>query len=209
MCAVVHSARVVVLCSVVVLSILLFSPILFYPCDCDLSCPGLFILLVCPILFCPWCSACVNGSVLCVCRGCRSGDDRKTKTNFCGECWSCGGWHRIDKCDIRWKRQVANSARRLVQAGKDNSRIAGEEIMGQVRRPKQPGPAAVEVVELPRPRPRPKAGGGGELASVHAVAEERRPKRKTKTETKTEEAEAEHATHRQEEEGRWAAKHYA
>ena len=50
-------------------------------------------------------------------------------------------------------------------------------MMGQVRRTKQPGPAAVEVVELPRPRP--KEGGAGELASVHAIAEERRPKTKT------------------------------
>jgi len=50
-------------------------------------------------------------------------------------------------------------------------------MMGQVRRPKQPGPAAVKVVELPRPRP--KEGGGGEQASVHAIAEEKRPKAKT------------------------------
>ena len=35
------------LCSV--LSILLLCPILFCPCDCDLSCPS---LLFCPILFC-------------------------------------------------------------------------------------------------------------------------------------------------------------
>ena len=99
------------------------------------------------------------------------------------------------------------SVRRLVHGGKGDLWIANEvrEIMGQVRRPKQPGPAAVEVVELPRPRPRPKEGGGGELASVHAIAEEslRRPKTKTETETKTEEADAEQATHRQEEESRW------
>ena len=76
-------------------------------------------------------------------------------------------------------------------------------MMGQVRRSNRPGPAAVKVVELPRPRP--KEGGGAELASVHAIAEERRPKTKTKTEIKTEEAEAEQATHRQEEESRWAA----
>jgi len=72
-----------------------------------------------------------------------------------------------------------------------------------VRRTKQPGPAAVKVVELPRPRP--KEGGAGVLASVHAIAEERLPKTKTKTKTKTEEAEAAQATHRQEEESRWAA----
>ena len=41
----------------------------------------------------------------------------------------------------------------------------------------QPGPAAVEVVELPRPRP--KEAGGAEQASVHAIAEEKRPKAKT------------------------------
>jgi hypothetical protein len=76
-------------------------------------------------------------------------------------------------------------------------------MMGQVRRSKQPGPAAVEIIELPKPRP--KEGGAGVLASVHAIAEERRPKIKTKTEIKTEEAEAEQATHRQEEESRWAA----
>ena len=75
--------------------------------------------------------------------------------------------------------------------------------MGQVRRSKQPGPAAVKVVELPRPRP--KEGGAGVLASVHAIAEERRPKTKTKTEIRTEEAKAEQVTHRQEEESRWAA----
>ena len=74
-------------------------------------------------------------------------------------------------------------------------------MMGQVRRSKQQGPAAVERIELPKPRA--KEGGGGEVASVHAIAEERRPK--TNTETKTEEAEAEQATHRQEEESRWAA----
>ena len=52
-------------------------------------------------------------------------------------------------------------------------------MMGQglVRRAKQPGPAAVKVVELPRPRP--KEGGGGKQAYVHAIAEERRPKTKT------------------------------
>jgi len=55
--------------------------------------------------------------------------------------------------------------------------------MGQVRRTKQPGPAAVKVVELPRPRP--KEGGGGEQASVHAIAEERRPKTKTVRATTT------------------------
>jgi hypothetical protein len=50
-------------------------------------------------------------------------------------------------------------------------------MMGQVRRTKQPGPAAVKVVELPRPRP--KEGEGGEQAYVHAIAEEKRPKAKT------------------------------
>ena len=50
-------------------------------------------------------------------------------------------------------------------------------MMGQVRRSKQPGPAAVDIIELPKPRA--KEGGGGELASVHAIAEERRPKTKT------------------------------
>ena len=97
------------------------------------------------------------------------------------------------------------TVRRLVQVGKSDSWIASEvrDMMGQVRRTKQPGPAAVKVVELPRPRP--KEGGAGVLASVHAIAEERRPKTKTKTEIKTEEAEAEQATHRQEEESRWAA----
>ena len=111
--------------------------------------------------------------------GCRSGDGRKTKTNFCGECWSCGGCHRINKCDMRWKWQLANSVRRLVQAGKDDSWIASEvrEIMGQVKRSKQPGPASVKVVELPTPRP--KEGSGEELASTHTVAEERRPNAKT------------------------------
>jgi hypothetical protein len=138
-------------------------------------------------------------------RGFRGGEDRKEKTEFCGECWSCGGCHHSDRCESRWKRQLANTVRRLVQGGKSDLWIANEvrEMIGQVRRPKQPGPAAVKVVELPRPRP--KEGGAGVLASVHAIAEERRPKTKTKTEIKTEEAEAEQATHRQEEESRWAA----
>ena len=111
----------------------------------------------------------------------------------------------VTPCESRWRRQLANTARRLVQVGKDDSWIASEvrDMLGQVRRTKRPGPAAVEVVELPRPRP--KEAGGGELASVHAIAEERRPKTKTKTENKAEEAEAEHATHRQEEESRWVA----
>ena len=114
-------------------------------------------------------------------RGCRGGDDDQTKTtgDFCVECWSCGGCRRIDMCEIRWKRQLANVVRRLVQLGKDDSWIASEvrDMMGQVRRMKQPGPAAVKVVELPRPRP--KEGGGGEQASVHAIAAEKRPKAKT------------------------------
>ena len=124
-------------------------------------------------------------------RGLRDDEDQRKKTDFCGECWSCGGCHRSDRCESRWKRQLANTVRRLVQVGKSDRWIANEvrEMMGQVRRPKQPGPAAVEVVELPRPRP--KEGGGGELASVHAIAEERRRNTKTETETKTEEAEAE------------------
>ena len=114
-------------------------------------------------------------------RGCRCGpgDERKEKTDFCGECWSCGGCHRSGRCESRWKRQLAGTVRRLLQVGKSDLWIASEvrEIMGQVRRPKQPGPAAVEVVELPRPRP--KEGGAGVLASVHAIAEEKRPKTKT------------------------------
>jgi len=120
-------------------------------------------------------------------RGCRGGDDdqTKTKTDFCGECWSCGGCHRSDRCEFRWKRQLANAVRRLVQVGKDDSWIASEvrDLMGQVRRTKQPGPAAVKVVELPRPRP--KEGGAGVQASVHAIAEERQPKTKTVRATTT------------------------
>ena len=120
-------------------------------------------------------------------QGCRGGDDdqTKTKTDFCGECWSCGGCHRIDSCTIRWKRQLANTVRRLLQVGKSDLWIASEvrDMMGQVRRTNQPGPAAVEVVELPRPRP--KEGGAGVLASVHAIAEERRPKTKTVRATTT------------------------
>ena len=110
-------------------------------------------------------------------RGFRGGEDRKEKTEFCGECWSCGGCHRSDRCENRWRRQLANAVRRLVQVGKDVSLIASEvrDMMGQVMRTKQRGPAAVEVVELPRPRPK---EGGGEQASVHAIAEERRPKAK-------------------------------
>ena len=113
-------------------------------------------------------------------RGSRGGDDQQMKTtgDFCGECWSCGGCHRSSRCEIRWKRQLANAVRRLLQVGKGDLWIATEVqgMMGQVRRQKQPGPAAVEVVELPRPRPK---EGGGEQASVHAIAEERRPKTKT------------------------------
>ena len=113
-------------------------------------------------------------------RGLRDDADvQRKKTDFCGECWSCGGCHRSGRCESRWRRQLANTVRRLVQVGKGDSWIASEvrEIMGQVRRTKQPGPAAVEVVELARPRP--KEGGAGVLASVHAIAEERRPKTKT------------------------------
>ena len=44
-------------------------------------------------------------------------------------------------------------------------------MMGQVRRSKQPGPAAVERIELPKPRA--KEGGRGELVPVHAIAKER------------------------------------
>ena len=64
------------------------------------------------------------------------------------------------------------SRRRLIQVGKGDLRIASEvrRIMGQARRPKQVGPAAVEVVELPKPIA--KEGGGGEQAFVHAIAEE-------------------------------------
>ena len=48
--------------------------------------------------------------------GSRGGnDDRKKKTNFYGECWSCGGYHRSDRCESRWRRQLANTVRRLVQ----------------------------------------------------------------------------------------------
>jgi len=112
-------------------------------------------------------------------RGFRGGEDQRTKTDFGGECWSCGGCHRSDRCEFRWKRQLANAVRRLLQVGKGDLWIASEvrSMMGQVRRSNRPGPAAVKVVELPRPRP--KEGGGGEQASVHAIAEEKRPKAKT------------------------------
>ena len=118
-------------------------------------------------------------------RGFRGGEDQKTKTDFGGECWSCGGCHRSDRCEFRWKRQLANAVRRLLQVGKSDLWIASEvrDMMGQVRRTKQPGPAAVKVVELPRPRP--KEGGGAEQASVHAIAEERRPNTKTVRATTT------------------------
>ena len=112
-------------------------------------------------------------------RGCRGGDDdqTKTKTDFCGECWSCGGCHRSDRCETRWRRQLANTVRRLVQVGKSDLWIASEvrDMMGQVRRTKQPGPAAVKVVELPRPRP--KEGGAGVLASVHTPSQRRGDRR--------------------------------
>ena len=59
-------------------------------------------------------------------RGFRGGEDRKEKTEFCGECWSCGGCHRSDRCESRWKRQLANTVRRLVQVGKSDLWIASE-----------------------------------------------------------------------------------
>ena len=65
-------------------------------------------------------------------------------------------------------------------------------IMGQVRRLKQPGPAAVKVVG--RPRPIPKEGGECKPASVHAIWQEGLPKQKTKTG----EAGAEQAANKQE-----------
>ena len=64
--------------------------------------------------------------------GCRGGDDQNKKTDFGGECWSCGGCHRSDRCDSegRWRRQLANAVRRLVQVGKGDQWIAREVARG-------------------------------------------------------------------------------
>ena len=121
-------------------------------------------------------------------RGGHGDGDRKKKPDFCGECWSrsCGasGCHRSDRCESRWRRQLVDAVRRLVRVCKGDSWIASKVrgILGQVRRPKQPGPAAlaVEVMELPRPRP--KDGGGGDQASIHAIAEERTPVKRSQEE---------------------------
>ena len=94
----------------------------------------------------------------------------------------------------RLESQVAQQHERQVEkAPAEKTTSIGSDvrvIMGQVRRPKQPEPAAVKVVGWPRPRP--KEGGEGEPAYVHAIWQERWPKQKTKTG----EAGAEQAAHR-------------
>ena len=86
-------------------------------------------------------------------QGCCGGnnDQTKMKTDFCGECWSCGGCHCSNRCESQWRRQLVNSVQQLVQVGKSDLWIASQvcDMMGQVRRTNPPGPAAVEVVELP------------------------------------------------------------
>ena len=64
------------------------------------------------------------------------------------------GCHRSDRCEGRWRRQLANAVRRLVQVGKGDQWIANEvrDVLGHIKRPTQPGPAAVEVMEMPKPR---------------------------------------------------------
>jgi len=104
---------------------------------------------------------------------------------FTGSCWTCGGCHRSDRCEIKWLRQLSRSIRRLAQGGRDESWLVhkARETVGQVRRMKTPGPTAIPIFELPRPRE--KTGGGGRPGSL-AIRKAKRPrKRKMKTKTKT------------------------
>jgi len=104
---------------------------------------------------------------------------------FTGSCWTCGGCHRSDRCEIKWLRQLSRSIRRLAQGGRDESWLVhkARETLGQVRRMKTPGPTAIPIFELPTPRE--KTGGGGRPGSL-AIRKAKRPrKRKMKTKTKT------------------------
>jgi len=126
---------------------------------------------------------------------------------FKGSCWTCGGCHRSDRCEVKWLRQLERSIRRLSQGGRDESWLVNKarETVGQVRKRKTPGPTAITIFTLPRPRE--KMGGGGRPVSL-ATRKVKRPRKRRKTKTKTADVVVkarQQVMHRQEEESRWAA----
>ena len=103
---------------------------------------------------------------------------------FNESCWTCGGCHRSDRCEIKCLRQLERSIRRLSQGGRDDSWLVDKarETLGQVKRMRTPGPTAIPIFELPRPRD--KTGGGGQPVSL-ATRKGRRPRKKRKIKMKT------------------------
>ena len=143
-------------------------------------------------------------------RGLQGGEGPQTNEGgFCGSCWTCGGGHRSDRCEIKWLRQFERSIRRLSQGGRDDLWLVHKTraTLGQVKRMRTPGPTAIPIFELPRPRD--KTGGGGQPVP-RATRKGRRPRKKRKIKMKTKTAVVvvkaqEQEMHRQEEESRWAA----
>ena len=90
---------------------------------------------------------------------------------FSGSCWTCGGCHRSDRCEMKWLRQWERSIRRLAQGGRAESWLVQNvrDTLGQVTRMRTPGPTAIPILELPRPRE--KTGGGGRLVSLGLSAQ--------------------------------------